>query len=112
VLVRYNMKGVPDSQFQRGGIVMKDIPESIDEMVNDVAVDAKGKIVVVGQAKTEDSQKHILLVRYTEDGRIDSTFSAAGSVMTDIPGGVSSGANAIAVDGDGRIVIGGWVVID
>lgn len=112
VLVRYNVKGVPDSQFQPGGIVMQDIPESIDEMVNDVAVDATGKIVVVGQAKTEDSQKHILLVRYTEDGRIDSTFSAAGSVMTDIPGGVSSGANAITIDADERIVIGGWVVID
>lgn len=112
VLVRYNLKGVPDSQFHNDGILMKDIPESIDEMVNAVTVDSKGKIVVVGQAKTEDSQKHILLVRYTEDGRIDSTFSTAGSVMTDIPGGISSGANAIAIDADGRIVVGGWVVID
>lgn len=112
VLARYNMKGIPDSQFHGDGIVIKDISESIDEMVNAVAVDAKGRIVVVGQAKTEDSQKHILLVRYTEDGRIDSTFSAAGSVMADIPGSISSGANAIAIDADERIVIGGWVVID
>lgn len=112
VLARYNLKGVPDEQFGEGGVVIRNIPESLDLMVNDITTDAKGKIVLVGQAKTEDSAKHILLARYTENGVIDSTFNKTGSLMPEVPGAESCGANTVVIAPDGKIVFGGWVVFD
>jgi uncharacterized delta-60 repeat protein len=112
ILARLNMKGTLEKQFGTDGLAVIDIPESVDERVEDITADPKGKIIVAGRAKTGDNQKHILLVRFNENGGVDSTFNKVGSIMTGIPGAVEYGVNTVAVDPDGKIVIGGWVVFD
>jgi uncharacterized delta-60 repeat protein len=112
ILARLNMKGALEKQFGTDGFAVIDIPESVDERVEDIAADPGGKIIVAGRAKTRDNQKHILLVRFNENGGVDSTFNKVGSIMTGIPGAVEYGVNTVAVDPDGKIVIGGWVVFD
>lgn len=87
-LVRYLPDGRLDPSFGTEGKVTTRLgtdPEIEDEP-HDMAVQADGKIVVVGrtwQPYTND----IAVVRYNPDGSLDSTFSTGGKVTTRIGSG-------------------------
>ena len=65
---------------------------------NDAALQADGKIVVVGGGF------HVDLVRFNTDGTLDSTFDSDGKVITVDPDRPSEG-KAIAIQSDGRILV-------
>jgi uncharacterized delta-60 repeat protein len=67
------------------------------------AADRKGRIVVASTA----TGSSIRLARYLPNGRLDRSFGSGGTVTASIGGGVE--ANAVAVDGRGRIVVGGLI---
>jgi uncharacterized delta-60 repeat protein len=67
-----------------------------------VAIQADGKIVVVGGSGSGD----FALARYGTDGALDATFGTAGKVTTDFGPG-ASGASAVAIQPDGKIVAAG-----
>jgi uncharacterized delta-60 repeat protein len=69
-----------------------------------VAVDAAGRIVVVGRAERGDLDTRLAVVRYTADGSLDSSFGGDGRVVTDVGDG---GAVAVAIQLDGKIVVAG-----
>jgi uncharacterized delta-60 repeat protein len=77
--------------------------------VHDAALQADGKILVAAR-EYDGANGHnyrILLLRYTPDGKLDTTFSGDGKFTYDVPGfEYSSHANAIEVLDDGRIVLG------
>ena len=68
------------------------------------------KITIAGVAGTE-----ALLARFNSDGSLDTTFNAAGPMkgveIIDVPGG-ADGANQIAVDQYGNLVIAGFATIE
>ena len=64
-----------------------------------------GKIVVAGKSGSDWA-----VARYLPDGTPDADFGAAGVVKTDFDGGFDA-ANAVAVDAEGRIVVGGNAAI-
>jgi uncharacterized delta-60 repeat protein len=71
-----------------------------------VAVQADGKVVVVGAAGGEPPTGDFAVARYLPDGRLDPSFGGDGKVVT--PVGVDfDEANAVAIDGAGRIVVAG-----
>jgi uncharacterized delta-60 repeat protein len=72
-----------------------------------VAVQSDGKIVTAGQA-TIDGTNAIVATRMDASGNLDPTFGTGGITTMEINGGsgVDSGA-AIALQGDGKIVIAG-----
>ncbi len=67
-----------------------------------VATQADGKIVAAGTDLSD-----FLLARYNADGTLDTTFSADGKLKTDFAGD-SDRATGVAVQPDGRIVVGGF----
>lgn len=75
-----------------------------------VAVQADGKLVVAGFGETSESSGDwsILLVRYNTDDTLDATFGIDGKVITDVPGYTGETANAVKIQADGRIVVGGF----
>ncbi len=75
----------------------------------DVAVQADGKIVAVGQVGA-GSVEHFALVRYKTNGLLDPSFDGDGKVTTPFgaPFGSLAGANAVAIQPDGKIVAAGW----
>lgn len=109
LVARFSNKGKPDGDFGEGGIVVTDIGETQDEMVQDVAADAGGKILIAGRAITEDWKRQILLARYNENGSLDDSFNERGYVLVEIPGAAGHEVNAVRVDPAGRIVLAGWV---
>src|SRR5262245_37292985 len=76
-----------DPTFGTGGTLMTDINRSTD-LAQAVALQADGKLVVVGQTyKNNDySTEDFVVARYNTDGTLDTTFGAGGRVRTDFPG--------------------------
>ena len=104
-VVRYTPDGSPDPGFNTTGIVTTDIGGRGD-VANAVAVQPDGKIVVAGEAETAPGRFDFAVVRYNPDGTLDPGFDGDGIVTTDLGSG-SDVANAIALQGDGKIVVAG-----
>jgi uncharacterized delta-60 repeat protein len=104
-VARYTEDGLLDESFGTAGIASQPFGLSTESAGQAVAVDASGRIVVAGWSG--DAAVHDLaVVRYTASGALDPTFGTGGTVTTPIGGG-NSAATEIAIDGSGRIVVGG-----
>jgi uncharacterized delta-60 repeat protein len=95
-LARLNRDGSLDPTFGRGGRVLT-------VASNAVALQADGKIVVAGAGAGGGG---FALARLERDGRLDPSFGSGGRVTTDFGGGRES-ANAVAIQGNGKIVAAG-----
>jgi uncharacterized delta-60 repeat protein len=96
-----------DPTFGTGGTLMTDIGRSTD-LANAVAIQADGKLVVVGQSyKNNDySQEDFVVARYNTDGTLDTTFGGRGRVRTDFPG-LAAVPSSVVIQPDGKIVVAG-----
>ncbi|OYW73236.1 MAG: hypothetical protein B7Z37_22320 [Verrucomicrobia bacterium 12-59-8] len=104
-LVRYTSDGDLDTTLDGTGIVTTGFGGSYAEG-NGLAFQTNSKILVSGNATLEgDSQ--FALARFNLDGSLDTSFHADGRVTSYLcsPDAFASG---VLVQGDGRIVLGGW----
>ncbi|MGF1472591.1 MAG: hypothetical protein ACFB50_12750 [Rubrobacteraceae bacterium] len=106
-LARYNEDGLLDTSFGSGGIVTTDVEGSGDSAANAVAIQRDGKIVAAGRVTVEGTERKFALVRYDENGSIDTSFGTEGIVTTDVGGSGNSEANDVALQRNGRIVAAG-----
>src|SRR3954468_16464554 len=108
-----------DPTFGVGGKVFTDITAVED--VRAVAVQSDGKILVAGATVGPNAQVYAgsfasepaaeadanwLLARYTPDGPLDATFGNNGIINPNLTPGDYDGAFAIAIQSDGKIVVG------
>jgi uncharacterized delta-60 repeat protein len=105
LLVRYNSDGSLDTGFGNGGIVTTDFSWNEDEG-HAVMLQADGKIVVAGGMSTYPNNIDFELARYYSDGSLDAGFGKSGKVTTDFFGRDDYGY-AVALQGDGKIVVAG-----
>jgi uncharacterized delta-60 repeat protein len=102
-VARYNANGTLDTAFSADGKQTLDFGG--EDEATAVAVQADGKIVVVGHAATQiGGAQQIAVARYNPNGTLDTTFSTDGKQMTDLGG---FGATGVAIQGDGKIVVVG-----
>ncbi len=96
-------QGSLDPSFGTAGIVTTDIAQ-VDSPSNGggVALQADGRIVVVGAAGASLSTASFEVVRYMPEGSLDATFGSGGKVTVDP--GVFGYAFGLAVQADGKIV--------
>ena len=96
-----------DPTFGTGGMLMTDINRSTD-IANAVAVQADGKLVVVGTTynRNDYSDEDFVVVRYNTDGTLDNTFGSRGKVRTDFPG-LAAVPSSVVIQSDGKIVVVG-----
>jgi uncharacterized delta-60 repeat protein len=126
-IVRLNSDGSIDSSFAptsptgagklrvNFGLDVTGTGGSRDTM-NALAVQPDGKIVAVGYTEALGTGAHrdFAVIRINPDGSIDSTFGAvanpfgAGRVALDIEGTSPDWGNAVALQSDGKIVLGGY----
>jgi len=108
-VVRYNRDGDLDTGFGTGGKVTTPVNAGSDEAYA-VALQSDGKILVAGTTETTANSYDFALVRYNADGSLDTGFGTGGKVTT--PFGTSPDkAYAIAVQPDGKIVLGGEATV-
>lgn len=104
-LVRYNSDGTLDTSFGNSGKVTTDFG-SPGEGANAITIQGDDKIVVAGAFNYDDD---FALARYNPGGTLDTTFDTDGRVITDF-GSSQEGANALAVQGDGKILVAGYAL--
>lgn len=90
-----------DSSFDSDGIALTDVSTSDDE-ITATAIQADNKIVVVGYS---EKPAQFTITRYNANGGLDTTFGVNGIVKTVFNG--PSFARAVAIQSDGKIVVGG-----
>jgi uncharacterized delta-60 repeat protein len=105
-LVRYNSDGSLDSSFGAGGKVTTDFNNALDQAAA-IGLQSDGKIVLAGFATT--STQHMALARYNTNGTLDTSFGSGGKVVNDFSG-TRDAASSLAIQVDGRIVIGGFTI--
>jgi uncharacterized delta-60 repeat protein len=107
LIARFNPDGSLDTSFGGVGYVIS----SFLGEANAVALQADGKIIVVGKTAFPDpltagQRPDILIARYNADGSVDTTFNATGRVTTRVTG-ISDTAQSVRVQSDGKIVVTG-----
>ena len=106
-LARYNADGSLDTSFGDGGKVTTgfDPADVTDDRVAEIVLQPDGKIVAAGTIYN-GSNYDFALARYDPDGSLDSGFGAGGTVTTAL-GPNHDFASALALQPDGKIVVGG-----
>ncbi len=111
-LARYWPDGRLDASFGQAGKVVTAFGETVQ--ARDIAVQSDDKIVVAGRGWLPNwSGTETVVARYDPDGSLGSSFGSGGKVQTpDYYPGTSaysnSGAYAVALQDDGRIVTAGY----
>jgi uncharacterized delta-60 repeat protein len=108
---RYDANGILDPSFGAGGKVRTPF-EAGQSSAAGLAVMPDGRFVVAGDIDIGGSQGVLVaLARYRPDGTLDPTFSGDGKVNAQFPGAAHYTVSAVALQSDGRIVVGGTVVM-
>jgi uncharacterized delta-60 repeat protein len=95
-IARLNTDGTLDTGFNTGGTVGADNP------VYAVAVQSDGKIIIGGTFITARGTTQNRIARLNTDGTLDTGFNTGGTI------GADGGVYAVAVQSDGKIIIGGF----
>ncbi|MBN8481498.1 MAG: hypothetical protein J0L88_07920, partial [Xanthomonadales bacterium] len=109
-VLRYTPAGALDAGFGVGGrvIVNASVNPVSDNDARAIAVQADGRILVAGSASGSGANPDLLVMRFNADGTPDASFNSTGRVLTSF--GLDDAANAIALQGDGRIVVAGSAI--
>lgn len=103
--------GALDTTFGTGGKVTTDFGGFESE--SDIAIQADGKIVAVGSTQptnTGTPPSDFAVSRYNMDGSLDTSFGINGKVTTDF--GAREFAVSVALQSDGKIVVGGYTTFN
>ena len=105
-LARYNSDGSIDTTFATNGF--NTTTPGTDDAVDSIAFQPDGKIVVGNYAAIAGNNS-FCLARYNSNGSLDTTFATNGYNTTTL--GTDDGIDSIALQLDGKIVVGGYATI-
>ena len=105
-LARYNTDGSLDATFSEDGKLK--ISMGYSDWAKSVALQADGKIILAGHSYKDANYDtaYFAVVRINSNGTLDNSFSNDGKVLTDFENSTSF-ANAVSIQSDGKIVVGG-----
>jgi uncharacterized delta-60 repeat protein len=95
-------QGSLDPSFGTGGVALTDF--GFEDLGYAMALQSDGKIVVGGKSGT--SSYDISVARYNANGTLDTTFSGDGKYLDTL--GIHATCNAVCIQPDGKIVLGGF----
>ena len=104
-LTRYNVDGSLDSTFGTDGIIITSI-SSLDDIAYSVKVQEDGKIIAGGYTDSGIDEDYAI-VRYNNDGSLDSTFETNGISVNNF-GASGNIIKSIALQEDGNIIAAGY----
>ncbi len=110
-LWRLTSDGVLDTDFSADGRLLSHVTATTrDAYATAVAVQSDGKIVTAGPAFTDGSQTQSSfgLLRCLSTGTLDTNFDGDGRLAV-TPAGHAAQAQAVAIQGDGALIVAGFV---
>jgi uncharacterized delta-60 repeat protein len=107
-LARYLDDGSLDASFGRGGRVRTDFGDHGFDRARAAVLQPDGRIVAAGFATSQDGgTQNFAIARYGPDGAPDRSFARTGRRQVDF-GSCCQAANALLLQGDGRLVLVGY----
>jgi uncharacterized delta-60 repeat protein len=106
-LARYNANGSLDATFNGTGKRLTNIGKM--DQIWDVAIQTDGKIVAAGITCDLSGVCDIAVARYKPNGSLDTTFNGTGAKVIEFGGDDNGTYGGLAIQSDGRIVIGGYM---
>jgi uncharacterized delta-60 repeat protein len=106
IIVRFNPDGTLDNTFASGGVLIQDLGGG--DTCNGLVLQPDGKIVVAGislQGPGEFPTNYMVLARFDTNGVFDPSFASNGKFQQT----VYSRAYCLALEGDGNILVGGYL---
>lgn len=106
-VLRYLPSGSLDNTFSSDGVLTLYNQNTVGSTVNDLIVQADGKVVVVGEASPLVSgvfPSYMVVIRLNVNGSLDSTFGSSGRI---VGSNVMRSATRVLLAPDGSIVVGG-----
>ena len=100
LVLRFNGNGTPDTSFGSRGVVIYD--SGRDDVGHGVVAQKDGKIVVAGST-FNGMDNDVLVLRFSRDGSLDSSFGKGGVAVYD--SGCDDNGLAVALESDGRIIV-------
>lgn len=105
-LLRINTNGTLDTTFGNNGFTVTSYSPR-DDMAYGLAVQPDGKILIAGEmTDTINYKSNPSIVRFTEDGFVDSTYAVNGQLLIPAISG-DNGFRCITIQPDGKILAAG-----
>lgn len=105
-LMRFNSHGILDATFGIDGRVTTRITNGVN-VPRAMQIDSSGNIVVGGF----NGNNKFVVARYQRNGSIDDTFAISGIATIPFNAGGNDTLSALAIQQDGKIVVGGDVQV-
>ncbi len=102
-VARYNTDGTLDTSFNSTGIVTTDLGGPANAAAYTMVVQPDGKIVLAGTGGNYD----LAMVRYNNDGSLDTGFGSGGIVLQHATGGLEA-LRGLVIGTDGKLVAAGY----
>jgi uncharacterized delta-60 repeat protein len=107
IVQRLLPNGQPDLAFGVGGVVITAAASALHYAYG-IGLQSTGKVVVAGLSYDGSGDGDVVLLRYTTEGVLDTTFGDEGRVLSDLGGGPGfQAAYALEVMPDDRILVVG-----
>jgi len=114
-VARLNTNGSLDTTFNNSGkrTIAFDIGGGFDDEAKGVAIQSDGKIVVAGFAQVATNTYDFAVARLNVNGTLDTGFNGTGkeAIGFNLGGANNDGARSVAIQKDGKIVLGGYAEI-
>ncbi len=104
-VIRFMADGTVDDSFGNDGRASVDFGRL--SHIHAMALQADGKLVVVGESYGGTNSARLAMARLKTDGTLDTTFGTAGLVQTSY--GETTSTHAVVIAPDGSITVGGYV---
>ena len=105
-VVRYTSLGMLDTNFNSTGMVITPVGTG-EDIISGMALQTDGKIVVAGRS-FDGTGVSCAVLRYASNGSLDATFKGTGKATINLGPG-DDNVGGVALQGDGKIVVAGWV---
>jgi uncharacterized delta-60 repeat protein len=117
-VVKFNGGGILDSTWGTNGNGLTDIPNFFihsQDSANAIRVQTNGYIILGGTSTNNDlpyQQRCFVLARLLPTGGLDASYGSGGVVITDLSPAYNLYANAMVIQPDDKIVLGGtWDIL-
>lgn len=95
-----------DTTFSGDGIIKMDLISGVSNAIWDIALQADGKIVAVGDVYQSDENWDIGIARFKTGGGLDTTFNTTGKKVTDLDAN-EQGMGIVIDKATGKIIVSG-----
>lgn len=106
-IARVSTTGALDTTFGTTGKIITSVSTTQNDRIQGVALQTDGAIVAVGYMNNGTTDD-FAVVRYLSNGTLDTTFDTDGMWTNDFVASAGDRANAVAIQSDEMILIGGY----